>query len=180
MLFSKLHDFISLLLVPLLPYSIMLLFSIYENMTTKHRSANHIKLLALLHCTKIYFLQTISNNHTKMCAIPICSNKYEYLIWHPPFLLRTLQMAWRKTLCGVCSLRNFTLFIIGTLTDASLWLQQKRKSCIKRTIVILNKAEHKPMPRASPCSVSHWRYTYSSPFKLNYASARLKLMAVPW
>jgi hypothetical protein len=55
MLFSKLRDFIRYFFVPLLWYSIMLLFSIYENMTTKHPSKDHIKLLATLCCTKNLF-----------------------------------------------------------------------------------------------------------------------------
>jgi hypothetical protein len=42
----------------------------------------------------IYFLHTISNNYTKTCSISICNNKYQYLNWHPPFLLQPLQMAW--------------------------------------------------------------------------------------
>jgi hypothetical protein len=113
---------------------------------------------------KIYFLQAIPNNHTKTCATPICNNKYQYLNWHPPSLLRPLQTAWGKTPCGACSLRNFTSFIMGMLTDTTLRLQ--KKSCIKHTIVIINTAQYQPTPRASPCSVSHWRFIYSSPFKL--------------
>jgi hypothetical protein len=129
---------------------------------------------------KIYFLQTISNNHAKTCAIPICNNKYQYLKWHPPFLLRPLQMTWRKTLCGACSLRNFTSFVIGMLADTTLRLQKKRKGCIQHTIVIINTAQYQPTPAASPCSVNHWRFIYLSPFKLNYVSWSSKLMAVSW
>jgi hypothetical protein len=55
MLFSKLRDFINYFFAPLMRHSIMLLFSIYENMTTEHPSADHIKLLALLRCTKDLF-----------------------------------------------------------------------------------------------------------------------------
>jgi hypothetical protein len=40
MLFTNLHDFISYFFVPLLQYSIMLLLSIYENMTTEHASGS--------------------------------------------------------------------------------------------------------------------------------------------
>jgi hypothetical protein len=112
---------------------------------------------------KIYFLQTISNNHIKACDIPICNSKYQYLNWHPPFLLRPLQTAQRKTLRGACSLRNFTSFITGTLTDSNLWLHKKRKSCIRCTIVIINTAQYQPTPRASPCSISHWLFICSSP-----------------
>jgi hypothetical protein len=52
MLFSNLRDFISYFFVPLLLYSITLLFSIYENVTTKYRGVDHIKLLPPLRCTR--------------------------------------------------------------------------------------------------------------------------------
>jgi hypothetical protein len=76
-----------------------------------------------------------------MSAIHICKDKCQYLNWHPLFLLQPLQMAWKKTLCGACSLRNFTSFIIGTLTNATLWMQKKRKSCIKHIILVINTSQ---------------------------------------
>jgi hypothetical protein len=181
MLFSKVHDFQSfeccfqicviLLVISLfLSYDIQLCYYFpFMKIWQLNTQAQIISSYWLCYVApKIYFLQTVSNNHTKTCAIPICNDKYWYLNWHPPFLLRPLQMARRRTLCCAWSLRNFTSFIIGMPTDATLQLQ--KKSCIQRTIVTINTAQYQLTPRASPCSVSHWRFIYSSPFKLNYVS----------
>jgi hypothetical protein len=141
MLFSKLRDFIRFSLF--LSYNVQLCYyfpfiKIWQlNIEARITSSYWLCYVA----PKIYFLRTLPNSHTNMRDSPTCNFKYQYLNWHPPFLLQPFQMAHRKTLCGACSLRNFTSLIIGTLTDATLWLQMKRKSCIKRTIVIINRTQ---------------------------------------
>jgi hypothetical protein len=85
MLFSKVLHFITYFFLPLLWYSIMLLFFSYENMTTKCPRRDHIKLLALLHHTKHLFPSDLFKQ--KKTEFHICNGKYQHMMCHSLYLM---------------------------------------------------------------------------------------------
>jgi hypothetical protein len=95
MLFSKVLHFITYFFLPLLWYSITLLFFTYENTTTKHPSRDHIKLLALLHCTNHLFPSDLFKQSNKMTEFHICNDKYHHMMCHQPYLMWPWQMVRR-------------------------------------------------------------------------------------
>lgn len=147
MLFSKVLHFITYFLLPLLWYSITLLFFTYENKTTKHSSRDHVKLMALLHCTKHLFPSDLFKQPNKKNEFRICNDMYQHMMCRPPYLMWPLQMVrrcrreGRETVCVTCSLGNLTSSIVVMFTDATLRLQKEWES-IYRSVQLLFKTQH--------------------------------------